>query len=80
LKLSLEQLYGRYHELGDRYDISIPQMAIDCFFSFYVYFAFLHQRQHFTELDYDIIVLAITSKLLQYLKIKPNNSTLSKDF
>ena len=37
MKLSLEQFYGRYHELCDRYDISIPQMAIDCFFSHFTY-------------------------------------------
>jgi hypothetical protein len=31
LKLSLQIFYRRYHELVDRYEISIPQMAIDLF-------------------------------------------------
>ena len=31
LKLSLQIFYRRYHELVDRYEISIPQMAIDFF-------------------------------------------------
>jgi len=29
LKLSLQKLQGRYHNPGDRYEISISQMTID---------------------------------------------------
>jgi hypothetical protein len=40
LKSSLQKFYGHYHDLVDRYEISIPQMTMDLL-------SFLYQRQDF---------------------------------